>query len=139
MVINSFLAVLAGVSIVSARMINAKLGERIGFLQSTLANYVTGLIGSVLAFLLFSRQFITADLSLSDTPWFFGGALGVLVVWISTMLVPRMPAYILTLLSFLAQLITGIVIDFFISGIVSPGKIIGTLLIAAGLVVGIQK
>ncbi len=41
-----FISILAGVSIVVARIINSNLAEKIGIFQGTFFNYITGLLFS---------------------------------------------------------------------------------------------
>lgn len=129
------ISALAGVSIVVARIINAALASRIGTLQSTFFNYTTGLTFSFV-FLLISREALNSPVTkLGAIPlWAYtGGLLGVMVIILSNFTTPRVPAFYLTLLIFIGQLFAGILIDYFISGDISAGKIIGGILVLAGL------
>lgn len=129
------ISALAGVSIVVARIINAALASRIGTLQSTFFNYITGLTFSFV-FLLISREALNSPVTrLGAIPlWAYtGGLLGVMVIILSNFTTPRVPAFYLTLLIFIGQLFAGILIDYFISGDISAGKIIGGILVLAGL------
>ncbi|MBU3180935.1 DMT family transporter [Clostridium psychrophilum] len=49
-------------------------------------------------------------------------------------IIPKIPTIYTTLLIFMGQLFTGVLIDFFKDGFVSKGKIIGGLLIILGLI-----
>jgi transporter family-2 protein len=65
---------------------------------------------------------------------YFGGLLGVAVVAISNLVTPKISAFYMSLIIFVGQLFTGIIIDYFALGLISMGKGIGGLLVAAGLI-----
>ena len=62
-----------------------------------------------------------------------GGLLGVIVVLISNIITPRMSAFLLTLIIFVSQLVSGIVIDALTGTPVSIGKLIGGALVLFGV------
>jgi bacterial/archaeal transporter family-2 protein len=128
-------SIAAGASIVLARNINSSLANRIGLLEGTFFNYVVGLFFSFI-FLLLSNAFLRFSSSfLKSIPiWaFFGGFLGVIVVAASNLVTPKISAFYLTLIIFIGQLFTGILIDYFAQGLISLGKILGGLLVVLGL------
>lgn len=130
-----YLAILAGVSVVVSRTINAKLASIIGIFQGTIFNYIVGLIFTFL-FLLFSSEKISiSHMSLSSVPWwaYLGGVVGVIVVVLSNYITPKTSALYQTILVFIAQLFVGMMIDYFTLNIFSPGKVIGGLLVFTGL------
>ena len=61
------------------------------------------------------------------------GVIGLSIVAISNILIPKIPTIYTTLLIFVGQLFTGIVIDFFTGSYISTGKFIGGILICGGL------
>lgn len=126
---------LTGFTIVMNRIINSRLAERIGIFQSTLYNYITGLFVSVL-FAVFSRETIALKgLEFGNVPFwaYLGGFIGVITIVLSSYLTPRISALYLTLLLFIGQLFTGIIIDFFNTGDFSWSKLIGGIFVLAGL------
>lgn len=127
--------ILAGASIVLGRMLNAGLSAHIGPYRSTFYNYVTGLLLS-LALLLLSGEALPA-LSLPSSfrqyAMYTGGLLGVMVVMISNIITPRMSAFLLTLLIFISQLVSGVAIDALAGTPVSAGKIAGGALVLLGV------
>lgn len=130
-----FISILAGVSIVIARIINSNLANEIGIFQGTFFNYVTGLVLSSI-FLFFSNE--TLKLSISKIncipSWaYLGGIVGVLVVVLSSYITPKISAFYLTLLIFIGQLFMGIIIDYFTLNKLSIGKILGGILVIIGL------
>ena len=129
------IAILAGVSIVIARIINANLAVKIGIFQGTFFNYITGLFFSFI-FLLFSGESLHVySTTLQSIPFavYLGGIVGVIVIVLSNYITPKISSFYLTLLIFVGQLFMGVVIDFFTSNDVSIGKIIGGFLVLLGL------
>lgn len=127
-------SIVAGASIVLARNINSSLANKIGLLEGTFFNYIVGIFFSVI-FLLISNDFLKLSTNYKSAPvWaFFGGILGVIVVAVSNLVTPKISAFYLTLIMFIGQLFTGIVIDYFAQGLISLGKTIGGVLVILGL------
>lgn len=129
-------ALFAGASVVITRIFNARIAEEMGTIQSTYINYLTGLGGAVIFFII-SREYINAgEVLSSNLPVYayFGGAIGILVVVLSNYATPKVSSVSLSLLVFIGQLVLGIMIDFISYGSVSMGKIIGGILILLGLI-----
>lgn len=129
------IAILAGVSIVVARIINANLAKKIGTFQGTFFNYVTGLLVSVL-FLLFSSESLSlSTATLQSIPFaaYLGGIVGVIVIVASNYITPKISSFYLTLFIFVGQLFMGVIIDFFTLHDISIGKVLGGFLVLLGL------
>ncbi|NLW79701.1 MAG: DMT family transporter [Ruminococcaceae bacterium] len=129
------MGVLGGASNVFSRMLNAGLADRVGVYRSTLVNYITGLALSALI-LLILRPALAAPPALQGPMDFFmylGGALGVVVVVISNMVALRLSSLVMTLLVFISQLATGILLDFIRTGTLPLGQLVGAVLLLAGL------
>ena len=129
------LAILAGVSIVISRTFNSNLASKIGIFQGTFINYIVGLFFSFLFFFISRESLNISTASLHSIPiWaYLGGLTGVLVVTLSNFITPRISAFYLTLIIFIGQLFVGIIIDYFASNMLSPGKLIGGFLVLMGL------
>ena len=130
-----FVCIAAGIFIVAARNINSMLAEKKGLYVSTFFNYLTGIFFAVL-FLLFSSETLRLSVkSMGQVPWwaYLGGLVGVVVVTMSNHLTPKISAFYMTLIIFIGQLFTGIVIDYFALHILSVGKLSGGLLVLLGL------
>ena len=130
------LAVLCGAITLLSMIINSHLSKKIGVFQGTFINYVVGLLSTVLLITIVKNS---VDLSLDSFTkiplWaFLGGLLGVMVVSASNIVIPKIPTIYTTLLIFIGQLFTGILIDYFREGFISKGKIIGGVLILMGLI-----
>lgn len=125
------IAFVTGGLVILSMITNSRLSEGVGIFQGVFINYVVGLIVSVMI-LLFNLKTVNIG---NNIPWwaYLGGVFGLTVVALSNILIPKIPTIYTTLLIFLGQLFTGIVIDFFIGNGVSKGKLIGGVLISVGL------
>ncbi|MFD3158048.1 DMT family transporter [Haloimpatiens sp. FM7330] len=129
------LAFITGSMVILSMIINSHLAQKIGVFQGTFVNYVVGLMFTIVV-LLFKNSFTNISFDkFGQVPFwaYLGGAVGVSIVVISNIVIPKIPAIYSTLLIFIGQLFTGIVIDYFTSDLVSKGKVIGGLLIVSGL------
>lgn len=129
------LAFITGAMVILSMVINSRLGKKIGVLQGTFINYVVGLIGISMVLLIKEGGINVSMNKIYGIPaWvYLGGVIGVMVVSISNVVIPKIPAIYSTLLIFIGQIVTGIVIDFITADTVSKGKIIGSILILGGL------
>ncbi|MCL2616975.1 MAG: DMT family transporter [Defluviitaleaceae bacterium] len=125
----------AGLGVVISRTLNARLSSLTSLYTSTYYNYLVGLCGSVLVFLLLGQnEPIHAGFAFSPNLYIYlGGVIGVAIVILSNITVARVSAFYLTLLVFVGQVFAGITIDFLISQAFSARIIIGGGLVTAGL------
>ncbi|KAB2460458.1 DMT family transporter [Bacillus sp. CH126_4D] len=129
------ISILAGVSIIIARIINANLAAKIGNWEGTFFNYITGLFFSML-FLIFSSDSMYIPVhTLQSIPIavYLGGLVGVIVISLSNYITPKISAFYLTLLIFIGQLFAGTIIDFILSHELSMGKVVGGIFVLIGL------
>jgi transporter family-2 protein len=135
------LAVLCGVATAYQPGINARFAEHAGSkIHGGVLNFAVGLVAMVLVAVLMRAG--TPDLQrLSQGPWWMwiGGLCGAFFVTLSLILVPKMGAtsYLAAMLA--GQFVASLIIDHFGHvGLpvqaVTPGKIIGVLLIIGGVV-----
>ncbi len=129
------IALLSGVSIVVSRIINANLAERIGLFQSTFYNFLTGLIFSFIIFLFINESYDLSSLGNLAIPLYayLGGLIGVFSITLSNYTAPKISAFYMTLLIFIGQIVTGIIIDYFLLNELSVGKIVGSIFVTIGL------
>lgn len=129
----------SGVTVVLSRTYNAKLSENIGALQGSFINHIVGLPVTIfILFLLGRTEPIFTDFSISSNYWiYFGGILGVLVVSLFNIAVPKTSAFHLTLLSFIGQIFTGILLDLITKQGYSQATFYGGLLISLGIGINI--
>lgn len=129
------IAILSGVTIVVSRSVNYVLAEKIGMYQSTFFNYVFGLIGSFLLLIIGGEIARLSSPETYSAVWFVytGGFIGVVSVTLSSFLSPRVSSFYLTLLTFIGQLFTGVLIDYIVDGHMSVYKVLGGILVVIGL------
>ena len=64
--------------------------------------------------------------------------MGLVVIWASNMIVPKIAAAYLVILAFIGQILTSALIDYFYLDLLSKGKIIGGLIILLGLLYNVR-
>lgn len=130
-----FLSFGAGVTIVLSRTVNAELSKHTGELQGSFINHAVGLAAAILFFAVLGREELRAyRLAFSPEIWIYlGGSFGVVTVLLCNITVPRVPALQLTLLTFVGQVFTGIVIDVMTKSGYTEETFMGGLLVAAGI------
>lgn len=129
-------ALLAGVSIVVSRSVNALLAEKIGALSSSFFNYATGLMASLIFLLLFGLSTLPSLTQLKDNGnlvLLLGGVIGVVNIILLNRIVSRIPPLQLTLIVFTAQLTSGMLLDYFLLDLFSVRKLIGCCIVVIGL------
>ena len=132
------LAFAGGFFFVISRTLNAKLATSTNTTVCTFYHYLSGLIFSILIFLVLGRTEISYPRFGVDpfsSNWFiyFGGLVGILVIFLGNLTVPKIPALHLTLLAFVGQVTTGIFLDIIIIRSFPPLQLlIGVPLVTLG-------
>ncbi|MFR6100286.1 DMT family transporter [Longibaculum muris] len=130
-------ATCAGVTIVLSRSVNGYLSQKIGAYQSTFFNYFTGFLMSsvfLILFGFFNLKGFQFDILMRQPTLLIGGMIGVFNILILNIIVPKISPVQLTLITFVAQLLSGVVIDYCIYDIFSIQKLIGCLIVIVGLI-----
>ena len=138
-VIAVIVSFIAGINIVVSRTLNAKLADITSVRVSTFYNYFIGLIFSIPVFLLLGRNEIDLNTFALSPNWYIylGGVLGVCVVLLGNITVVKVSAFYLTLLIFIGQVFSGVLIDIVISREISVRNLVGGVLVAMGLSVNL--
>ncbi|SHJ99877.1 DMT family transporter [Tepidibacter formicigenes] len=131
-----FIAFLSGILVILSMILNSHLSSKIGVFKSCRMNFLTGLI--VIYLIIFVTKGPSKNI-IYDLPnypfWIYlGGAIGVIIVSISNIVILKIPTIYSTLIIFIGQLFTGIFIDYVLFKNFSLGKLIGGLLIISGLI-----
>ncbi|WP_172973923.1 DMT family transporter [Fundicoccus ignavus] len=124
-------AVTSGVTVVLSRSVNTQLSEKIGAMHGALVNHVVGLIVSIL--ILFFVNIETVPFKLNNPLMYFGGVLGVVVVYLSNIVVPKVSSFNLTILSFVGQVLMGLALDLILTQTYSVPALKAALIIATGI------
>jgi len=129
----------AGICIVVSRTLNAKLADLTSVRTSTFYNYLIGLIISIPVFFLLgsNESIFTEFVFSSELNIYFGGILGVCVVLLGNITVVKISAFYLTLLIFVGQIFSGVLIDVVISQMFPLRNLIGGILVTIGLCVNL--
>ncbi|OPJ56260.1 DMT family transporter [Alkalithermobacter paradoxus] len=129
------ISILAGVCVVLSRIVNFSLSKTTGVFQSTFFNYMVGFIFAFIFLFVSGESLNISSLKFESIPYwaYLGGAIGVLIVALSSYITPRISAFYLTLFVFIGQLFVGVAIDYFTLNILSIGKVVGGVLVLIGL------
>ncbi|KRN51489.1 hypothetical protein IV49_GL000106 [Kandleria vitulina DSM 20405] len=134
--IEAICALLSGCSIVLSRQVNGYLTKYSTPTFSTFMNYLTGLLTSIPLFivsLFMYQQKITVAPIVSQPAVLLGGILSVVNVFLLTILVNRISPVRLTLITFIAQIISGMIFDALFLHMFSIRKIIGCAIVIVGM------
>ncbi|WP_455717519.1 DMT family transporter [Anaerosporobacter sp.] len=131
-----FAAITCGITVVISRTTNASLSSYIKNTGSTFYNYLTGGIVSLIVLLL-SNEIAPSWVfpnSLNGYIMYFGGIVGVFSTLLSNYITPKISAFQFTIILFISQIFTGIIIDWLLYDTLSVGKILGGILVLVGLI-----
>lgn len=129
------LSLLTGLTVVLSRTINAKLAQETSVVKGAMYTNLVGLITAIFILLISVKG---GNLSLSFTLpsnlWVYtGGIIGVFTIVILNVTVAKISSFYLTLLLFVGQVFSGIVIDMISAGSFSFHSLVGGLFVTAGL------
>ena len=129
------LAFVNGCATVISKMINYRCTKYLGTNNGSLVNYV---VASVLSFILLevSSKFSINLYSFSQAPWwsYLGGAFGIVAFIISMITLSHLKVMESTILLLTGQLTAGILFDAFMFHNINLKKLLGILLVAAGII-----
>lgn len=132
------LVLLTGVTMVLSRTVNARLAAEVGGLRGSFINHLVGLPCALAFLFLLAPQEAGALVRPCAPAWaYVGGVMGVCVVMAQNILVPKISAFRLTLLSFLGQVFMGVALDVLAGNGFADATFTGGLLIAAGVAVNL--
>jgi len=129
------LSFVTGLNTVLTRSINARLSEHAGAMPGSFINHLVGLPFTLVLALAMPGNDMT-NLTQRPDPQFWiylGGVLGVLVVFVMNITVPKISSFRLTLLAFVGQVFVGIAIDLIVKHDFSHVTFYGGLIVAAGV------
>ena len=124
------LAVLGGVLTTLSMVVSSSLGKKIGLIQSTIIHYIGGLIGGIFILIGMGSVSVPSIIDMSRMPLyiFLGGIMGVMVVYASNVVIPKIPVVYSTLLMFSGQMLCAIVMRDF-----SWKKLLGAIIVILGI------
>ena len=129
------LAILGGVLTTLSMIVSSTLAKKIGLIQSTIIHYIGGLIGGVFILIGMGSSSAPSIIDMSKMPLyiFLGGVMGVMVVYASNVVIPKIPVVYSTLLMFSGQMLCAIIIDTIVMGDFSWQKLLGAVIVILGI------
>lgn len=128
-----FLAFLSGIIITVQLITNARLSKTVGMIKATYINFLVAVIilGIQVTFI---KNLINFDkLPFVPAIYYLGGFLAIIITIASNFLIPKLPLIYSTIFTFLGQMITSLIIDYFIGFRFSLTKISGFVLVVIGI------
>ena len=133
-------AFLTGILVLLTMILNSRIAICRGTFYATRANYLTGLATITLICLVTRYEFqplTTSFNGIHPIHWLGGGVTGVLVVAGIGYVVPKIPTLYSTILMFLGQIMTSLIIDYFFTHFFSRRMIAGSILVFLGFVMNL--
>jgi len=130
-----------GASIVTSRVLNARLAVYIGTRRGVFMTHITGLAVALPLLFVLGRGEVGFNLDYLFTPMFFiylGGMMGVIVITLDNVTAVRIPAFYLALMLFVGQVGAGLAVDFIIDRVFSLTNLLGGSLVALGLFINVM-
>lgn len=129
------LAIFGGVLTTLSMIVSSTLGKKIGLIQSTVVHYIGGLIGGIFILIGIGSTSAPSITDMSRMPLyiFLGGIIGVVVVYTSNIIIPKIPVVYSTLLMFSGQMLCAIIIDTIVMGDFSWQKLLGAIVVIVGI------
>ncbi len=130
----ALLAALSGAGIVVGRMLNAQASARTGLGRSTFNNYWVGLICCIAAMFAAGSR-LAPPAAAGGAFMYLGGAMGVGVVMLSSLVALRVSTLRMTLVVFVSQMAAALLLDAWVTGVFSVHRAAGCALVLAGFLV----
>ena len=130
-------SLLAGVTVLVSRLINGQQSKHTGLLGSTLINYLTGLIGSLILLTFTGRAPSFSQAMGGPAYIYLGGVMGGVIVLLSSFCVGKIPSFYMTLAFFVGQVFAGLLLDMALAQTFPVNSLIGGLFVLAGLTVNL--
>lgn len=138
-VLFAFLSIISGALTMTQMVYNSGFAKLKGPFFSARQNVISGLAGIVLFMLLFNaRESAAALKGLTDLNLFqivSGGMLGCVVVVSANIVIPKIPGAASSILMSAGQIMTAVLLDFFLYSMLDTPMIIGSVLMIAGIMI----
>lgn len=133
--IFSLIALISGGTVAVSILLNARLGAVKGLYKGVFINYMMGsLVAIPLALIINGLKFPAIEYNWTLLIALSGGIIGYVVVLLNSHLTPKIGILYVTVLLFIGQIGTGILIDGIRDGHFPAGKTAGSIFIITGLV-----
>lgn len=129
------LAFIAGINIIISTSINSALGKRVGLLNNALIFYGVALASSMIVFVIFSGGEPLRAGNIQKIPGYvyLGMLIPIITLFLSTYTMQKFSVVNYVLITYIAEILTAVIIDYFISKTIQLPKITGAALMIIGL------
>lgn len=126
------IAIFSGFTIVLSILMLGRINKQVGLLPTTFVSFSVGSVGAIFLLLVTHK---TNFQTLQDVPiyLYFGFVIVISITMLNGTLINKIPATYGTILVFIGQLVTGILMDFFRFHKLSYGDLIGGIVLLLGL------
>lgn len=126
------LTILSGFTVLLTIIMLANINRRIGLMPTTFINFLSGTIGAFIMLIITNQ--LNFSILKSIPPYLYLSSFFVIgITMLNGTIINKIPAVYTTILVFIGQLVTGMIIDYFRYQIFSIGDLIGGLVILVGL------
>ncbi len=129
------MAILIGFTTILSMAQNSSLSRKIGLINTSTLNYITGLSTSLIFFIGFGNLSDFSGLKGVNIFAYFGGILGLIVVLTSSYVLSHISIIVCSMLMYTGQMLASFAIDYFLGVKISPIKILGIVLVVTGIYV----
>lgn len=126
------LTIFSGFTVLISIIMLGSINKKVGLLPTTLINFATGTIGSILI-ILFVHEFNLEILQNVPFYLYFGSVVVIAITMLNGTIINKIPAVYTTMLVFIGQLSAGIIIDYYRFNKFSLGDFIGGIVVLIGL------
>ena len=134
MIFSIFCALTAGTAKVLSRSVNSKLSGKTGLLKSTFFNFVSGLLFSIILIISFHKPQLAGSRHF-ELWMLLGGVISVSVVFLLSYSLKAVSSVNMTVLLFIGQMSTGLILDFAVNNVFVLNTFIGIIVIGIGLII----
>lgn len=126
----------AGISLVISRMLSASLSRSTSPLASSFLTHLIGLPAAILILLLIAKGEVAGFANLTSVPVlaYTGGILGIFILMLTNITLEKVSALNVTLLIFVGQVFSGVVIDLIMGNSFSSRTFIGGIIVSVGII-----
>ncbi|MBZ4684208.1 MAG: hypothetical protein PWP46_593 [Fusobacteriaceae bacterium] len=126
------LAFIVGMLVVISIIINSKLANHMGMYSSMVITYFISAIVILIPVIILNKEIIIS-FKINNFYIYLGGAIGVIVLFLSNNIVGKIPAVNMTIFIIIGQLITAFIIEIIMYNNFEIKKLLGNLIILYGI------
>lgn len=139
MIIYYALALFMGVIVVITPVLNGQLTLKTSNYKTAHLSFMVGAATAVLIFLIFGNSILGTNFLSKTQPIYYASVVfGVFLIMLMNWYSSRIPAFLIVIVPFVGQTVTGVFVDYYLIDKFSLSKLIGAGVILLGLYVNAQ-